>query len=164
MLFRSRTHLTGVHGFPLSEADQAWAVSVLAAFYEAGPDLRYGMPRAVGGGRLFPSFADMLGAADATGVSRSFLADETRFAKVKQYELRNLIVPLVGDFAGPQALRALGLYLRARGTVLGLFYTSNVEQYLFQQPGGWTRFAENLRALPTDGHSLLLRSRFSFTG
>lgn len=156
--------LTSTHGFPLSEQDRAGIRYVYQAFYDSGPDLRYGLPRAVGGGRFFPSYAELLSATDETGTARSYLADDGRFARLKRYQERNLVVPLVGDFAGPHALQALGRYLRTHRSTVGLFYTSNVEQYLFQQADGWTRFAANMRALPVDEHSLILRSRFAFGG
>jgi hypothetical protein len=156
------THLAQAHGFPLSNQDRASIQYVYQAFYDGGPDLRYAMPRPFGGGRFFPSYADLLSGTDASGTARSYLADEGRFATLKRYEQRNLIVPLVGDFAGPHALQALGRYLRTRGSTVGVFYTSNVEQYLFQQTGGWMKFAENMRALPADDRSMILRSRFLF--
>ena len=40
---------------------------------------------------------------------------------------------IVGNFAGPKALRAVGSYLRQLGATVSAFYTSNVEMYLFQQ-------------------------------
>ena len=54
-------------------------------------------------------------------------------------QLKNLIVPIVGDFAGPKALRAVGRFVRERGGKVTSFYTSNVEQYLFQNQV-WKRY------------------------
>ena len=42
-------------------------------------------------------------------------------------------MPLVGDFAGAKALRAVGDWVRRQDAVVDVFYVSNVEQYLFQQ-------------------------------
>ena len=44
----------------------------------------------------------------------------------------NLIMPLVGDFAKPQAIRSVARYLQEHVSTVRAFYTSNVEQYLFQ--------------------------------
>ena len=46
----------------------------------------------------------------------AFLADERRYQAVRALQLRNLVVPVVGDFSGPHALRAqeLGLTPWAR--------------------------------------------------
>ena len=41
-------------------------------------------------------------ATDASGTTRGFLSTEESFAYLKDVERRNLIVPLVGNFAGPK--------------------------------------------------------------
>ena len=46
-------------------------------------------------------------ATDAAGRSRSYLATEENFRAVKDLEERNLIVPVVGDLAGPRAIGRL---------------------------------------------------------
>ena len=69
---------------------------------------------------------------------------------------RNLIVPVVGDFAGPRALRAIGSYLRARGAVVTAFYVSNVEDYL-RRNGVWAAFCANVASMPLDAASVFIR-------
>jgi hypothetical protein len=64
----------------------------------------------------------------------------------------------VGDFAGPTAIRSVGRYLKEHDATLTAFYTSNVEQYLFQQDDAWRRFYDNLAALPIDATSVVIRS------
>jgi hypothetical protein len=83
---------------------------------------------------------------------------------VRAYERNNLLVPVVGDFGGSKALRAIGRYLRDSGATVTLFYTSNVEQYLFQSHDEWRNFFENLSALPLDDNSTMLRSYFNMGG
>jgi hypothetical protein len=73
-------------------------------------------------------------------------------------EKNNLIVPITGDFAGPKALRSIGSYLKARSATVTAFYTSNVEQYLFQQSDAWKRFFLNVETLPVDTTSTFIRS------
>jgi hypothetical protein len=75
---------------------------------------------------------------------------------VKEMEAKNLIVPIVGDFAGPKALRAVGGYLRDHGAVLSAFYVSNVEMYL-QRNGVWARFCANAASLPINAASIFIR-------
>ena len=70
----------------------------------------------------------------------------------------NLIVPLVGDFAGTKAIRAVAGYLKEHQATLTAFYTSNVEQYLFEQGDDWRRFYTNVATLPVDSSSTLIRS------
>ena len=72
---------------------------------------------------------------------------------------RNLIIPLVGNFAGTRVLAAVGGWLRERGAwVHNTFYTSNVEQYLFQQSDEWSRFSANLAGISVDSAALFIRS------
>ena len=94
-------------------------------------------------------------AADARGEARSYLSSEDRFKIVRDLQMRNLIVPLVGDFAGPKALRAVGDWLRARRATVSTFYVSNVEDYL-RSSGKLPAFCQNVAALPTDTHSELI--------
>jgi hypothetical protein len=76
---------------------------------------------------------------------------------MKDMQTRNLIVPVVGDFGGPTAIRAVGDYLRARNATVGAIYVSNVEQYLFQGDA-WRRYYESVATLPTDSTTTFIRS------
>jgi len=103
---------------------------------------------------------------DWDGQFRSYLATEDSFRTLKALQERNLIVPVVGNFAGPKALRAIGRYIREHGATVSAFYVSNVEQYLFQD-GLFDEFARNVATLPVDDSSTFIRSvsmRFGFTG
>jgi hypothetical protein len=71
-------------------------------------------------------------------------------------QTRNVIVPVVGNFAGPKALRAIGAWLKARGATVGVFYVSNVEQYL-EQSRVWPAFCANVATLPLDSSSIFIR-------
>ncbi len=79
---------------------------------------------------------------------------------LKAFEERNLLVPIVGDFGGPKALRAVAAYLKAHDASVSVFYLSNVEQYLFGD-GKWNEFARNVEALPIDDASTFVRSCFN---
>jgi hypothetical protein len=81
---------------------------------------------------------------------------------MRDMEMRNLILPAVGDFAGPKAIRTIGEYLKENGAIVTTFYTSNVETYLFigsipSPNGGWKKYFENTSTLPLDASSLLVR-------
>jgi hypothetical protein len=151
--------LTEHHRGPLSDVDIAGVTSVFGRFYAAGPYLRYSNSQSRWRSR-YPSFQDLQLSDDGHGTQRGYLASEDAFGFVKQFQERNLLVPLVGNFAGPTALRSVGTYVKARGATISTFYTSNVEQYLFQD-GVWSAFAENLAALPFDASSTLIRSCFN---
>jgi hypothetical protein len=152
-------HLSGTHRFRLSEEDVSGIAYVSSAFYAAGPYLAYsnGFAR---GRRRYPTYQDLQLLTDGRGTNRGYLATEEGFQFLKAFQARNLLVPIVGNFAGQKALRSVGAYLREREVTVTTFYTSNVEQYLFQD-GLWPRFAANLSALPIDESSTLIRSCFN---
>ena len=76
---------------------------------------------------------------------------------LKDLESKNLVVPVIGDFAGPKAIRAIGAYLKAHGATVTAFYLSNVEQYL-NQDGKWDAFCRNFATLPLEPSSTFIRS------
>src|SRR5436190_23405677 len=47
-----------------------------------------------------------------------------------RFLLRNLIVPVVGNFSGPKAIRAIGAYVSSHGAKVSAFYVSTVEARL----------------------------------
>jgi hypothetical protein len=83
---------------------------------------------------------------DIMGETRSFLASAERFALVKQLHERNLVVPVVGDFGGTHALRAIADYVRGRDAIVTAFYGSNVQVYLSNAQT--STFCETLAGLP----------------
>ena len=151
--------LTKRHGFSLTAADLQSLDYVYRAFATAGPDITYAFPN--GGGRGFgrwPSFSQLMLETDGQGNNRAYLANEANYRVLKEMETNNLIVPLVGNFSGDKTLRTVGRYLRERGVTVSAFYTSNVEQYLFQQGDDWQRFYANVATLPLDSTSMFIRS------
>jgi hypothetical protein len=128
-------------------------------FFTRGLDVHYEITPGSAGS--FPTYAELMVATDAAGVTRSFLATEETFAAIKDLHSRNLIVPVVGNFAGPKAIRAVGKYIRAHGSTVGAFYVSNVEQYLDRE-GGREEFCASAATLPLDGASTFIRSERGF--
>jgi hypothetical protein len=153
------------HGFKLSDDDLRTLEYVYTAFYYAGPDVNYNYGNN-NFGRMgsMPSYTEVMVATDETGLQRSYLASEANFRTLKQLHHDNLIVPLVGDFAGPKAIRAVGRWLRDRNSTVTAFYTSNVEQYLFQDSDTWRRFFGNVGTLPVDSASTFIRAFFNQMG
>ena len=169
---RSWTHLTRRHGFTLSADDLEQLETIYFAFFWEGPGLRYStMASGIAAGaadsaNTYPTYEDMITQTDWDDTPRSYLATEENFRFIKGLEEKNLIVPVMGDFAGPKALRAIGRYVRERGSVVSAFYVSNVEQYLFQD-GKFDAFARNVATLPVDARSTFIRSvstRFGYGG
>lgn len=152
-------HLTRAHGFALSPEDLQSVEHAYRAFFSFGPTIQYNSSQGgfgFGGGNR-PSYVDLMTAADDRGQPRSYLASERSFAFLRDLETRNMLVPVVGDFAGPKAIRAVGRYLRAHNAMVSAFYLSNVEQFLGYQ--GSMAFCGNVASLPLDDTSTFIRSR-----
>jgi hypothetical protein len=150
------------HGFALGAADYGAIDYVFRAFYSAGPDIRYSFGRG-NGWQPFPTYKDLMTEHDLANVQRSYMASEDLYRILRDMEQRNLIVPLVGDFAGPKALRSVARYLDLHHATVSVFYTSNVEQYLFRGDL-WQRFYDNVAALPIDARSTFIRAFFNNQG
>ena len=95
---------------------------------------------------------------DGQGENWSYLANEENFRVLKEMERKNLIVPLVGDFAGPKAILSVGRFLEEHGATVTAFYTSNVERYLFDAPPKWSEFYTTVGKLPLDSSSTFIRA------
>ena len=164
-------HLKIKHGFPLSDGDLEGIKWAMSNYYNFGPFISYNSSQAatappiVGttafGGRVGGGggvrYMDLMMATDAAGVERSYLANEENFRVLKNLETKNLLVPVVGDFGGPRAIREVGKYLKSAGAMVSAFYLSNVEQYLGQD-GKTTNFLANVATLPIDESSRFISS------
>jgi hypothetical protein len=150
-----RERLVDLHRLPLSADDLRSIDDTLNAFATDGPQIHYGRSRE--GSEAGPSYRTLMTATDFRGVRRSYLSSADAFAIVKDLHSKNLIVPVVGDFGGPHALRAVGDYVRQQGSVVAAFYSSNVEVYLSNQQ--IAAFCASLAALPYDSRTWLIRSK-----
>ena len=154
-------HLEKTHGFALEPDDAPGIRYIYEYFGLHGPALTYWMSggggRGRGGFRNSPTYADLAVATDAAGVLRGYLASEENFNTLKTLESKNLLIPVVGNFAGPKAIRAVGAWLKAHNAMVAAFYLSNVEQYL-QMDGIWNDFCANASRLPIDESSQFIRS------
>ena len=139
-----RQRLVDTQRFPLSPTDIEWITHTLEAFYTDGPEIHYGrsLPRDAAG----PSYRALMVATDLSREGRSYLATEEGFGFVRDLQSRNLIVPVVGDFAGPDAIRRTGEYVRQHHARVEVFYGSNVEVYLNRRMVA--RYCANLATLP----------------
>jgi hypothetical protein len=159
-----RDWLTKTHGFALSDDDLKTIAYVYEAFVTWGPDITYNSNQRNAffrGG--MPSYAALQVATDSDRVHRSYMSTEAAFRALKEMESSNLLVPVVGDFAGPKAIRAVAQYLKDRRATVTAFYLSNVEQYLFNQGDDARNFFENTATLPIDSASTFIRSVFNMT-
>ena len=153
-----KTLLIDKYRLKLSSADFKKIEYVYRTFWEEGLDLRFS---SIGRNNQmnYPTFQEMLLETDRQGRQQSYLASEDLFQQLKRFEAENRLIPIVGDFAGPAALKTVGTFLKENGLRVSMFYTSNVEFYLFGGPR-WSRFVANLRMLPIAPDAVFVRSYF----
>ncbi len=152
-----RQHLTISRHLPLTKDDLDGIDYVYGMFARYGPELRYSSSGGGFGSTGQPTYADLMTSTDDQGHAQSYLANEASFRIVKDLEERNLVIPVVGNFGGPKALRSVARYLRRRDAAVSAFYLSNVEQYL-RQDGLWDAFCGNVASLPLDRSSTFIRA------
>jgi hypothetical protein len=150
-------YLENEKGFKLSDQDEAGIRHVAQAFFKSGPDLSYTFIGGYGDFRRMPSYSDLMTESDGLSRNWNFLATDEQFQAIQRMQKNNLIVPLVGDFGGQKAIRSVAQYVQEHGSTVRTFYTSNVEQYLFQDHKQWKQFYDNVLFLPTDSTSTFIR-------
>ncbi|MGH9847753.1 MAG: hypothetical protein ACREEM_54395 [Blastocatellia bacterium] len=176
-----RKAITEEFQFPLNESDLKTLEHVYGSFRADGFEIGFRLsrrgngppggfvgppPGAPGGFRggggfgPFPNLREILTQTDLNGKQGSFLASVDDYEFVRGLQRKNLIIPVVGDFAGKKALAGVGEYLRKNGFVVTAFYTSNVEMVLFQN-SIFEGFAANVKKLPVNDRSLIIRAAFS---
>jgi hypothetical protein len=151
-----RDRLLRVHGLPLTEGDLESIDRALDAFYKDGPEIQFWASGTVKTDAPGPSYRQLMTGRDMSGTARSFLADEASFQFVKRLQSSNLIVPVVGDFAGPAAIRRVGEYVRSHRDVIRAFYGSNVGVYLTTKQA--RAFCANLATLPVAANAWFIDS------
>jgi hypothetical protein len=148
------------YGVPLSDPDFETMARIHKAFFTSGLDIRYSShyrpPRSI-----YPTYRDLLLERDLSGQMQNYLNSEDDFRFLKKLHEQDLIVPVVGDFGGTRALKAVGRYLLEINERVSAFYVSNVEFYLVRQ-GKFEQFIENLKSLPIDDRSVIIRSYFNY--
>lgn len=149
-------------GIPLTEEDIGTIRRFHQEFHQFGTSIRYsskGRPIRLS----YPTLKELALQTDRNGKPGSYLSTEERWRLVRDMHRADRIILVTGDLAGAQALRAVGDYIREQGLQISAFYTSNVEQYLFQF-GTFDSFAANTVTLPFAPHGVMIRSFFLRAG
>jgi hypothetical protein len=141
------------HKFQLTEEDQRKIDLVFNVFFRGGPRMDYSFA-SVTPTNSAPSYYALMTLTDGRGQNWAFLANEDNYRRVREMQLKNLIIPVVGDFAGPKAVKSVAQYLREHGATVSVFYVSNVEDYL---QSNWAAYRENIASLPIDDTSVFMR-------
>jgi hypothetical protein len=152
----------GEYGLPLSAEDMSKIEYVYNSFHLDGLDLRFSS-LGRNNASQYPTFESLLLETDRSGKMQNYLADEETFLWMKRFEAENRLIPIVGDFSGPHAFKAVGAFLSNNGWKVSTFYTSNVEYYLFGD-SSWQRYVQNVRALPMLPNAVFIRAYFSGAG
>jgi hypothetical protein len=147
-------------GLSVSGSDLDSIGKIHEAFFEAGLDIRYSShhrpPRSI-----YPTYRELILERDLAGNQQHYFNSEDDFQFLKKMQEQDLVVPLVGDLSGPQAMKAIGKYVAEIKEKISAFYVSNVEFYLVRQ-GTYDKFIENVKSLPIDRNSLIIRSYFNY--
>jgi hypothetical protein len=155
------------HKFDLSKEDLQKIEYVYGVFFRAGPQIDYKFESAFPAGMApAPNYIEAMTDTDADKKAWSFLASEENYQVVRQLQMKNLLIPIVGDFAGPSAIRKVAEYISQHKAIVSAFYVSNVETYLGTSrlsgvaPGSTEilqRFYQSAATLPVDSSSLFIR-------
>jgi len=145
--------------YPLTASDVGRLEYVYKTFRTEGLEIAFridsfGDP---GRGGYFPALKDLILQTDLNGKLGNFLAIKDDYEFVRALHRKNMILLVVGDFGGTKALAAVADYLKKNSYTVTAFYTSNVEQYLFES-GVFEAFVNNVRKFPITDKSLFIRS------
>jgi hypothetical protein len=106
---------------------------------------------------MYPSLAKTITTPDRDGFPAHWLASEASYTAVRERQLADCVIPLVGDFAGTTAVARLGRWLRVRGLSIDVLYVSDVEFFLLRA-GKFDAYVANLGALPWTDHAVIVRT------
>ena len=147
----------------LSQTDWEKIADLSRMFYDQHLNLKWEYKSDGSRGISFIPYRTFLLGQDRQGEYGNFLNNEDDYSYIREMQLKNLIIPLTGNFAGDKALKAVGKYIKTRGDYVSAFYLSNVEYYLVPD-GLMASFAENVRQLPIKDHSVLIRAYVNLRG
>jgi hypothetical protein len=158
----SNDRITGF-GVPLDARDRSTIDKYRMEFVTSGLDTRYS---SLGRNNRseYPSFGQLIAATDRAGRQIGYLGNEDAFQAVRAMQVSDRIIPIVGNVAGNQALPAIAAYAIEKRLNVSAFYLSNVEQYLIQRNQGFDKYVANVRRLPHDSTSVIIRSYFGRIG
>ena len=145
--------------FPLSASDLETIGYIYRAFWRdnLGIGFSFGRGQFPSGSFGFPTLGNLILATDLQGKRGNFLAREEDYQIVRKLQEQNRVIPVVGDFGGAKALRAVADYLHRNHYTVSAFYTSNVEEYLYEN-NVFGAFAANTAMLPISGRSVFIRA------
>ena len=110
------------HGYALSAADLQRIAFVHEIFNRGGPSITAEMFSPGSPGGVPVTYTDLMTATDRNGQAWSYLSTEAAYQYIREMHRKNLIIPLVGNFAGPKTIRRVSEYLKQRNQTVAAFY------------------------------------------
>tara|TARA_B100000029_G_scaffold516253_2_gene628124 strand:+ start:140641 stop:141768 length:1128 start_codon:yes stop_codon:yes gene_type:complete len=151
------TDKISTYGISLKDRDYSRIANFYQQFFQKNLNLKWEYRSDGDRGIPFITYRSFLLGKDLEGNLGNFLNSNEDYWFIRDMQARNAIIPIIGDFAGEHALQAIGQYVRKRGDLVSVFYLSNVEYYLYPDKK-FDQFARNLRSLPINGQSLIIRA------
>lgn len=153
-------HIEGPLRMELDSEDLTAIRSIYESFFLGQLEIRFnshGRPPMP----YHPTYRRLVLARNSNGRPSHFLASFDDYTYVRELATRGRLIPVVGDLAGPHALKAIGHFLEERDESISAFYVSNVEFYLMRA-GRFSSYVDNVRALPLHDDSLFIRAYFDY--
>jgi hypothetical protein len=116
-----------------------------------GPDARFLALK------MYPTLGSLITMPSRSGQPSHWLASDRTYAAIRKMQLSDQILPIVGDWAGPGAIRRLAEHLKMNQLQVGCIYISDVEFFLLRG-GLFQKYLENLSALPRHPESKIIRT------
>ncbi|MDB5351524.1 MAG: hypothetical protein JWN86_2771 [Planctomycetota bacterium] len=135
----------------VAEGEWETISTIQARLAGAGMEARFlGLPG-------YPTMGRMIVTTRGGNEPAHFLGSEASYQVVRELQLTDRIVPLVGDFAGAGAMGRLRAGLREMGLALSVVYISDVEFFLFRS-GKFNEYIRNLAAFPRLDTAVIVRT------
>lgn len=106
---------------------------------------------------MYPTLGHLIETKDRASRPAHILAREDLYQRVRDLQLGDQILPIVGDYGRSPALPRLGAWLRKHALRISLFYISDVEFFLLRS-GLFATYIENLQTLPWHQDALIVRT------
>src|SRR5678815_3369035 len=148
-----KDRLVRQHRFALSADDGQKIEYIFNVFFRGGPRMDYGFA-STAPNPYVPSYHALAVTNDGRGKNWVYLNREESYKRIRAVSYTHLTLPLVGDFTGTKAIRAVSQYVKDHGSTISVFYISNVEDYIQSK---WSAYLSNLAVLPSDNSTLLIR-------
>jgi hypothetical protein len=107
--------------------------------------------------RMYPTMGRLIAERTRSGRPGHWLADDSLFEVVRGLHLDDAILPVVADWAGDRAMKAVADHAKGTKMQVGVVYVSDVEFFLFRG-GLFDRYVANLARLPIHPRAVIVRT------